>query len=307
MDWDDAVEGYWLAKSRNLSKHTISDYKLTFRRFGGWIGTKDLSKVRATDVRKFLDHLDADLGLAPKTVANHWIALSSMWSWLNDELGMEQVMAKVERPRFRRQQPDPFSRDDVRKLVSACYTFRAWDQSNQQYVDAGRPTAARDAAIIVLFVATGLRVSELCALTAGDYDRKRGKVTIRHGKGDKMRIIFAGDTARKYLWRYLINRGKGLDDGAPLFLSNAGGAMQRRSVQSMLTRTGERAGVANVHPHRFRHTFAVNFLRNGGSALELRELLGHEKMETVLLYVKLAEVDLELAQRRANVADNWRL
>ncbi len=59
--------------------------------------------------------------------------------------------------------------------------------------------------------------------------------------------------------------------------------------------------------HRFRHTFAVNFLRNGGNVLELQEMLGHERMDTVRIYAKLAEVDLQAAQQRSSVADNWRL
>lgn len=78
-------------------------------------------------------------------------------------------------------------------------------------------------------------------------------------------------------------------------------------MQRLIERIGDRADVRNAHPHRFRHTFAINFLRNGGSVLELKALLGHEKMETVLIYARLAEVDLEAAQRRSNVADTWKL
>ncbi|MBW7885557.1 MAG: site-specific integrase [Caldilineaceae bacterium] len=84
-------------------------------------------------------------------------------------------------------------------------------------------------------------------------------------------------------------------------------AMDRHGIRQMVTQVGERAGIAGANCHRFRHTFAVYFLRNDGNILELQELLGHESMETVKLYAKLAAVDLEAAQRRSSVADRWRL
>jgi site-specific recombinase XerD len=65
--------------------------------------------------------------------------------------------------------------------------------------------------------------------------------------------------------------------------------------------------VEGVHPHRFRHTFAIWFLRNGGNPLELQRILGHEKLETVLVYVRLAEVDIERAAKSASPVDGWKL
>lgn len=62
-----------------------------------------------------------------------------------------------------------------------------------------------------------------------------------------------------------------------------------------------------MHPHRFRHTFAITFLRNGGNTFALQKLLGHEELSTVLKYVKLAETDIKAAQAAASVVDNWRL
>jgi integrase/recombinase XerD len=92
-----------------------------------------------------------------------------------------------------------------------------------------------------------------------------------------------------------------------LFPSKTRRRLDRNNLRETVQRIAERAGVSGVTIHRFRHTFAINFLRNGGSVLELQEMLGHEKMETVRIYAKLAEVDLAAAQRRSSVADNWRL
>lgn len=307
MLWSDALEGFWLSKRQNLSKNTVNDYSVTFRRFGEWISGGDVTKVKPRDVQKFLLHLQEDLCLAPKTCANSWIALSSLWSWLHDEFGYTHILQKVKRPRFKLKPPDPFTEDEVKRLVAACASFQAYDPKNQCYVPGKRPTAVRDTAIMIVMVATGLRVGELVALNVDDYSRKRGKIIVHHGKGDKTRILYVGDSAMRHMWRYLISRGRALTPDAPLFESSSGGRLSRGAVQQMMQRAGERAGVSNTHPHRFRHTFAINFLRNGGSVLELKAMLGHERMETVLIYARLAEVDLEIAQRRSNVADSWNL
>ncbi len=307
LPWEDALEGYWLAKRQNLSNNTVIEYDRTFRRFGEWVGQVDVDEITTTNVRAFLLHLKEDCGLAPKTVANSWVGLSSLWSWLHSEFGVTHILKKVDRPKFQRKSPEPFTENEVKRLLTACHAMKAYDPINECYVEGLRPSAARDYAIMVVLVATGIRASELCDLNVADYDKKRGKITIHHGKGDKMRILYVGTTAMQRMWRYLLVRGKKLAPSEPLFLGKFGDRMTPSSLRQMVKRAGRRADVEKAHPHRFRHTFAINFLRNGGSVLELKEMLGHEKLETVLIYARLAEVDLEMAQRRSNVADTWNL
>ena len=83
--------------------------------------------------------------------------------------------------------------------------------------------------------------------------------------------------------------------------------MSRTKLAEMCAGIGKRAGVANVHLHRFRYTFAIQYLRNAGNAYTLQAMLGHSSLETVKIYLKLAQVNLDEAHRRASPVDNWRL
>lgn len=169
-----------------------------------------------------------------------------------------------------------------------------------------RPTAKRDRAIILCLLDTGLRASELCDLQMRDYEPDSGQLYIRHGKGDKRRVVYLGQRARLCLWRYLADRNN-TRPADPLFASRTNTRLDRNNLRHMLNTVAAQAKVNDVHPHRFRHTFAITFLRNGGNTFALQKLLGHEELTTVLKYVRLAETDIKAAQAAASVVDNWRL
>jgi len=115
-----------------------------------------------------------------------------------------------------------------------------------------------------------------------------------------------GSRTLEAIRRYLAER-KDVLLAAPLFPSKATGEMlHRNAIKQLLTRIGKRAGVAGVHAHRFRHTYAINYLRNGGNAVMLQDLLGHTDMTMTRLYVHLAEQDFDAAREQSPV-DAWML
>lgn len=307
MRFSDALEGFWLAKRRGYSEHTVADYANTFRRFRLFVGDADVAGLSADDVRRFLESMQNRYELGDKTLCNYWTALSAFWTWAEVELGIAHVIRnRVERPAFQRKRIEAYRVDEVQAMIVACAKADAWRTSTGKTARGKRPTADRDRAIIITLVDTGLRASELCDLRVDDYDRERGALLVREGKGGKERTVYAGDSAKRAIWRYLLSR-KDAQGKEPLFATESGRHLDRNNLRQTLQRIGKRAGVRNVTVHRFRHTYAITFLRNGGNPLVLQELLGHEKLETVRNYVALAQVDLQSAQRASSPADGWDL
>jgi integrase/recombinase XerD len=301
-----ALDGYWLAKRLDMSPHTIRDYELTFRRLVAYLGDMEVEHITATQIRRFLEHLAGEYDLSKRTLSNVWIALSSFWTWAEIELNVPHIIrGQVEQPKYTDKIPDPFTRAEVRELIRTVEYSKGWIAPSGKRTESRRPTAARDKAIILVLTDTGIRAQELCDLTIRDYGAHRGRLHIRHGKGDKERYVTLGDRAKKALWRYLADRGK-TKPSDPLFSAKNGNALDRHNLRRLLDTIGRNAGVSNVYPHRFRHTFAIEFLRNGGNLLLLKELLGHESLEMVMRYARIAEADIDESARHSP-ADNWRI
>lgn len=298
----DAVEGYWLTRRRSLSQATVDDYTLTFDRLQTFTHDAEFERITAADINRFLA---AYSHLATKSQLNMWIALSALWTWAEKELGTPHVVRNVDRPHPQPPVIQPYSEDEVRAMLTATAWGNAYVPAHDTYTEYRLPNADRDRAILIVLLDCGLRASELCALTIGDYDRKRGSLHIRSGKGDKPRIIYVGDSSRRALWRYLRHRDN--DKRAPLFLSATGKHLTRSGLRKLVQRIADRAHVDGATVHRFRHTFAIQFLRNGGNLFALRAMLGHSTLEMVRTYARLADLDIATAQRIASPGDNWQL
>lgn len=301
-----ALDGYWLDKQLDFSPNTVAKYRYIFGLLSGFLGDAELESVATEDIRRFLLHLRTTQGLGRRSVYDAWAVLSAFWSWAEAELGIPHIIrGKMTAPGYTQRQIEPYSEAELRALLGAVAHQRAYTHRTGKRIQAKSPTALRDKAIVSTLLDSGLRVSELCALTLADYDAARGRLHVRHGKGDKERYTVIGSRTRRALWLYLASRGDPAGS-APLFATRTNTHLTRQNVRHMLDRLGEATGVRNVGAHRFRHTFAINFLRNGGSPLLLQELLGHERLETVRVYVKLAEQDID-AGAKHSPADNWRL
>lgn len=306
MKLSDALEGYWLSRRIDLSPHTVTEYALCYRRLSEFLGDMEFEAITANDIRRFLNYLPGKFGVGDRTVSNVWTALSSLWTWAEGDLGIPHAMrGKVKRPKFVDVIPDAFTHEEVKALVKGAKFTKGWKGRAGGFVHSRRPTALRDEAIILVLVDTGIRASELCALTVGDYDNKRTRLHIRHGKGNKARYVGLGQRTAKAIWLYMTKRPNPKPTD-PLFAAKTGRFLQRDNLRHTLDVIGKNAGVEHVFPHRFRHTFAIEFLRNGGNIALLKEMMGHESLEMVMRYAKIAEQDITRAPAHSP-ADNWRL
>lgn len=305
MKLSDAIEGYWLDKRLDLSDHTITGYSVIFRRLVTFLGDKSFDQITTTDIRRFLAYVADEYELGDKSLANVWICLSSLWTWAEAEMKAAHVIrGKVKRPRYSTPPVETFSQEEIRALLRAAEYTKEYTANGGKRTRNRRATADRDRAIILTLLDTGIRAQELCDLTIADYDQKRGRLHIRHGKGNKQRFVILGNRAKKALWKYLTERGKA-KPGAALFATKTDEHLRRDNLGHMLSTIGDEAGI-DTYPHKFRHTMAITFLRNGGNVLLLKELLGHESLEMVMLYARIVEQDIDQAGEYSP-ADNWKL
>ncbi|WP_028534293.1 tyrosine-type recombinase/integrase [Paludibacterium yongneupense] len=149
----------------------------------------------------------------------------------------------------------------------------------------GTALELRDKAMFELLYASGLRLTELTALDLADVDLEQELVTVRHGKGDKMRIVPLGRAAATAIAAWLaVRRSR----DAAMFTTLSGGRLGARQVEKRLARCGERLGAdRHLHPHMLRHSFASHLLQSSGDLRAVQELLGHSNLSTTQIYTSL--------------------
>ncbi len=252
--------------------------------------------------------LAAQTAVKKKTVLNYRTGLSALWSWaLSEGFTDENIIHKTPAPKPEQVVINPFTEQDVRSMLSACEQSRPYYVSRTQAEKCSRPLPdlQRNKTIILTFLDTGIRNTELRDATIADVDVRNKKLLVS-GKGSKERIVQLSSKTAKSIWRHLTTRPDARKDD-PLFPSSEYYRFSRQGLSRLISRIGERASVPDAHPHRFRHTFAIAFLRNGGNIFVLQQLLGHSSLDMVKHYLKLANEDSEAVHRRASPIANWRL
>ncbi len=278
-------------EAEHVSPDTLAIYRRVLARFVTWAQANNVNApgdVTAQHIRGYLRELHA-AGLRPYTVHDYTRPVKTCFRFLYAEGLIEtDPFARVAMPRLDKLQLPAFTTADARALLAACEDSR---------------DPERDAALVLTLLDTGLRVSELCALTVGDVDAVTGTVTVKRGKGGKARTVYLGAHARRAVLRYLTERGDP-DRGAPVFVSLASGlALTPDGVRNLLVRLGARAGVDHVHPHTFRRTFALWSLRAGMDLVRLAAIMGHSDLTVLRRYLALVEHDLRAAHSKHGAVD----
>lgn len=313
MKFSQATEGFLLFKeAAGLSHRTLTLYRQHLTRAATHLGDPPLERMTTADIQRHLAWLRTDYRpqrltgddapLSSQSVRNAWTALKSFWAWVSLTLDMPDIMAggKVPRPKATNAERTPLTQDEVKALLASIQPRRAARARSGYYYLRD----LRDKAVILLLLDTGIRSGELCAATIGDLHLKSGQLQVT-GKGAKHRRVFLGQNSRAAVWQYLQERPDGGDPAAPLFVGNTGRALGLSWLRKHLHQLGERVGIDDCHPHRFRYTFAIQYLRNGGDVFTLQTLLGHSSLKMVRYYLQVAQSDVEAAHRRASPVDRW--
>jgi integrase/recombinase XerD len=320
MKFQVAIEGFIIIRSSDgASPHTIKAYQWGLNQLSIFLGNPEIETVTAADLRRWLMHL-RERGLTESSVQVGWRTFRAFFSWASDasaEFHFPRPDGRIPKPAAAGRAVIPFTDDEVHRLIKACeYTAPSAESESRKPFQMHRPTANRDKAIVMVLVDTGLRVSECARLTIADVNVLTGDVEVKpylSGRKSRGRTVHLGKHTRKALWIYLSSRGEPEDqeDQDPLFTTENNQPMDRGgnaySLLKLLRRLGDRAGVKNVHPHRFRHTFAIQYLRNGGDVFTLQRLLGHRSLSMVRVYLDLADSDSSDAHRKASPVDRWKL
>lgn len=208
--------------------------------------------------------------------------VNSVWAycrWLyQEELIETDITIKAAKPKLPDDQKTPFTDNDLIAMIAASKRTRM---------------AERDYAIILTLLDTGLRASELCNLSVGDFLQSDMRLLVRRGKGQKDRATPISHKTAIALQKYLTRkRGNPTDKSVPLFTNQKGHRLTRTGLLQLIYRLADDAGVENAHPHRFRHTAAILLLRNGGDVFTVQSILGHSDLNMTRKYVNLLTEDL---------------
>lgn len=259
----------YLDLQRGVSPHTIRAYGKDLRLFFETAPEDfDLGDIRgfvASEIRR---------GSSKSTAARRLAALRSFFRFLHREGHIKSNPAKlVSSPKLPSPLPGFLSVDEVFALV-------------EKPAGIGF-LAARDRALLEFFYSSGLRVSEMAGLDAGELNLDKGLVRVR-GKGKKERMVPVGKKAREALRSYMLERLLLRGNDPALFLNKSGTRLSIRSIRRVVEKYSRLLAVGSrVTPHTLRHTFATHLLQSGADLRVIQELLGHSSLSTTQKYTHL--------------------
>lgn len=281
----------YLEIERGRSVKTIENYNRYLDRFLAFAKTESPGKITESMVREFRLYLNRQAGtkvggrvepMKRKTQNYYLIALRAFLKYIRKR-GVESLSPEfIELAKVPERSLDLITSQELNRLLKA--------------PDTKTIQGLRDRAILELLFSTGLRISELTNLSTDDVDLTRDEFSVR-GKGDKIRVVFLSDNAKKAIREYLKQRKDMSDAMFVQYGKNAKGTndirLSPRAVQRMLKVCAIKAGITRkVSPHVIRHSFATDLLSNGADIRSVQALLGHANIATTQIYTHVTDKHL---------------
>ena len=279
----------YLEIEKNVSKHTLLNYKLDLESFKLFLQDKSIESVDYLMLRKFLAYLK-DKKFTNRTISRKISCLRSMYRFLfRENLVKNNPVVMLSSPKIDKMLPSFLTEDETTKLIEA--------------PPSNTILGMRDRAILETLYSTGMRVSELVSLDLDDIDFIGGTLKVL-GKGKKERLLPIGDKAMSAINRYMDLRKankKAKKDVSTLFLNKNNTRLSDRGVRKILNRyiiqTSLKIGTS---PHTLRHTFATHLLNRGADLRSVQELLGHANLSTTQIYTHLTTDRLKSVYNKAH-------
>lgn len=275
----------YLIVEKGLSRQTIESYSRDLREYLQFLIESRINSLSLTDSAHVIQHLISlqKKGLSARTRARHLVSIRGFYTFLEYEKYIEDNPAKlVDMPKSGLSLPDVLSKSSIEAIL------RQPDRSN--------PRGLRDAAMLELLYAAGLRVSELINVTVQNINLEAGFVRVM-GKGSRERVVPIGMFARRQIEKYIQN-GRSIllknMNSEYLFVARAGNPMSRQGFWKLLRGYGLKAGIKEkISPHSFRHSFASHLLEGGADLRAVQEMLGHVDISTTQIYTHVAKERLK--------------
>ncbi len=280
----------FLAVEKGASRNTLEGYSRDLNRYAAFIDglkIRDIRQIGAEELISYLSRLKSG-GLAANSMNRALAALRGFYKYLLREKKLESTpVAHIELARVWTHLPDVLSREEMSLLLTQ--------------PGSATPAAVRDAAMLELIYATGIRVSELTGLTLNSINWQVGYL-IAMGKGETERIVPLGRAAYDQVKRYievarpLMLKSRQCDI---LFLNRLGKGMTRQGFWKIVKKYAAKAKLAKkVHPHTFRHSFATHLLEGGADLRSVQIMLGHADISTTQIYTHVTRERLKEVHRK---------
>lgn len=292
-----------LSVERSLGKRTIEEYEADLKLFFNWLEPlfvegMSFAEIDPRTIREFLTMLRKGRQYTPAALNRKIACLKGYFAYLEAEKILPaSPMSRIRSAKEARLLPKVLTQSEISRLldtVEECLEETRFSELR-----------FRDRAIFELFYATGIRLSELVGLDRDDLDFEALSMRVV-GKGSKERVVFFNQTAAAAVLAYLeVTPRKG--PGGPLFLNRYGARLTQRGVEKMFATVLRKSGLdKHASPHTLRHSFATHLLEEGSDLVTIKELLGHESLQTTQIYTNITRQRIQAVYQRAHPRDRYR-
>jgi len=285
----------YLQKEKGYSGFTIESYKIDLSQFEKFLENPDLKNIGSTHIRNYQDYLYVKK-LSNSTLQRKISSLKSFFKYCNRKKRIAiDPLCTISSPKKKKMLPVYISKD---KLLSSLKDIGK-NENNQN----DELKSLRNAAIISLLYAAGIRLRELTSLNINNINFNSGTIRV-FGKRNKERIVPAGIKCLDQIKKYLSIRFSGINyigSTMPLFVSKGIKRINPRTVQYIVEKNLKEAGEGvNINPHMLRHSFATHLMDNGADLKAVQELLGHENLSTTQIYTHVSIEKLSSTYKQAH-------